>query len=260
MVDLGKVMESPYTALSAAIVFGALALSGRFSVTATQLLLVAAWGVAVVGLRGQPLPICVGTSAIIAGALIMLGYWFRPDAIPAYSGILTPKILFSASDPGTKPKLQIGNSGVFMVGRMHMIMPMILESQLKVELINKKMKVSTLIANQSGKIVVEIVRNEWKVAPPPGTWDRNYTNDALEVKNPEGHVILQVRALADRIQLQGAWPSSSLKGFTTVILRKDPSKNAEAQITWWRPGLPWPEIEPMFEYPSDLHFGELRRE
>ena len=84
MVSIGRFLESPYTALSAAIILGALALSGRFSVNATQFLLVAAWVVSIIGLRGQPLPVSIGMSAIVGGALVLLGYWFQPDVMPAY--------------------------------------------------------------------------------------------------------------------------------------------------------------------------------
>ena len=51
MSSIQHFLESPYTGLSVAIILGALALSGKFTVTATQTLLVAAWAVALVGLR-----------------------------------------------------------------------------------------------------------------------------------------------------------------------------------------------------------------
>lgn len=94
MQFIAKFIESPYTALAVAIVLGALALSGQFNVTLTQLLLGAAWAVAFVGLRDQPWPIMVGASAMIAGCLLMLGYWFRPETVSIdlskNEGILVP--------------------------------------------------------------------------------------------------------------------------------------------------------------------------
>jgi hypothetical protein len=58
----------------------------------------------------------IGAGAIIGGALILLGYLFRPDAIPGYSGVLSPKatLLFSAKNAEAPivPKLQFGTSGV----------------------------------------------------------------------------------------------------------------------------------------------------
>lgn len=31
--------------------------------------------------------------------------------------------------------------------------------------------------DREGHLIAELVRKEWKVAPPPRTWDRNYTDD-----------------------------------------------------------------------------------
>jgi hypothetical protein len=84
-----------------------------------------------------------------------------------------------------------------------MLYPILQNSQFKVELINGKAKISTRITDESGNLIAEIIRNEWKVAPTRA-WDRNYSGDALEVKDSRGYVVLQVRVLADRIQIQGA--------------------------------------------------------
>ncbi len=59
-----------------------------------------------------------------------------------------------------------------------------------------------LIRDADGSAVAEIIDNEWHVNPGRG-FDRNYSDDALEVRDGTGDVILQVRALPDRIQLQG---------------------------------------------------------
>src|ERR1700731_4139917 len=60
--------------LSSAFVLGAIALSGRFSVNATKLLLVVAWAISAIGLHNQPLPIAIGTSAAIGVGLALLAY------------------------------------------------------------------------------------------------------------------------------------------------------------------------------------------
>jgi hypothetical protein len=85
------------------------------------------------------------------------------------------------------------------------VSPALTESQFKVESIGGKVKVSTRIANDTGSLLIEIIRNEWLVAPPPQTWDRNYSDDALEVRDGSGRIVLQVRSLLDRIQIQGMW-------------------------------------------------------
>ena len=230
LAEIGKFVESPYTALVAALILGGIALSGKFSVTATQILLGVALVVAIVGLREQPLPVLVGCAAVIAGGLILLAYWFRPDAIPSYAGILKPKatLLFSVDQGGTIAKIQIGQSGVFIVGpnsdvRAYLF-PALQKSEFKVELIDGKMKVSTRVVDGSGNLIAEITRNEWKVSPIQA-FDRNYSDDALEVKDSRGLVILQVRALSDRIQVQGAWwiDMGPPNGIRRLWVRGDPS-------------------------------------
>jgi hypothetical protein len=54
-VEIDKLLESPYTALIIAVIFGALALSGKFSVTFTHVCLAMAWAVIAYAVRNQPL-------------------------------------------------------------------------------------------------------------------------------------------------------------------------------------------------------------
>ena len=123
-------------------------------------------------------------------------------------------------------------------------------------------KVSTRIVDDIGNLLVEINRNEWKVAPPPQTWDRNYSDDALEVRDGAGRIVLQVRALSDRIQLQGMWwvdlgPPNGVRRMT-IWQGTDPKKGAQIVFTPKGGGEPPPHIPPMFVYPSELHLGEFR--
>jgi hypothetical protein len=168
---LRALLESPYTALSVAIIFGALALSGKFSVSASQFFFVLAWGVAIIGLRGQPLALFVGLSAIIGGVLVILAYFFRPDVVPSYAGILMPKggTIFSFNGPALISKIEVGTTGTtFTLSKPGeigtLLMPFLSESQFKVETVKGKSRISAGITDQSGNIIVELIRNEWKVA------------------------------------------------------------------------------------------------
>jgi hypothetical protein len=264
MLEFQKFLESPYTALSAALILGGLALSGKFNVTATQCLLITAWAVSIVGLRGQPLPVMVGISAAIAGGLILLAYWFRPDVVPLYAGILTPKstLLFSARNGGTIPKIEIGRSGVILAGDGGtlgaQLFPALRASDFKVESVGGKIKVSTRIVDGSGNLIAEIIRNEWKVSPTQA-WDRNYSDDALEVKDSRGLVILQVRALPDRIQVQGGWwiNMGPPNGTRRLWVWKDPTKDGAQFVINPKDDANPIVIPPIFEYPGDQHLGEL---
>ena len=191
-------------------------------------------------------------------------------ATPQNVGVLTPKVelLFSPKDSGSGliPKLQIGQSGVFIVGPSgpfgKLLIPALTESQFKVESIGGKVKVSTWIADDTGNLLAEISRNEWQVAPAPQTWDRNYSDDALEVRDSSGRIVLQVRALPDRIQIQGMWwvnlgPPNGVRRMT-IWQGTDPEKGVQIVFTPASSPDPLPEIAPMFVYPSELHLGELR--
>ncbi|WP_315716481.1 MULTISPECIES: hypothetical protein [unclassified Bradyrhizobium] len=277
MQNIEKILESPYTALSAAVILGALALSGKFSVTATQCLLAVAWAVVLFGLRGQPLPVQAGCALVTGGVLILLAFFFRPDAVPSYAGVLVPKseLLFSATNGGKTPLIQIGTSGVVLAPKGFgqgtydemekdpngaFLLPALKASQFTVESVGGKIKVSTQIGDADGNVIAEIVRNEWKVSPGRA-WDRNYSDDALEVKDSRGLVVLQVRALPDRIQIQGAWwVDMGFNGWAQLFIFSDPPPERGAKLVFALKngkGEP-PSIPPIFEYPSDLHLGEMK--
>ena len=129
---------------------------------------------------------------------------------PQNVGVLTPnaELLFSPtrSGSGSVPKLQIGQSGVSFVrpsGPFGKPGPYGISIQGRVDWRQGKSIHSD--ANDTGSLLIEIIRNEWLVAPPPQTWDRNYSDDALEVRDGSGRIVLQVRSLLDRIQIQGMW-------------------------------------------------------
>jgi hypothetical protein len=264
--DLGSMLESPYTALVVSAVFAAAALSGKISLAAARLLLVAAWAIAIFGFHNEPLPILTGVAGALAVALLLFAYWLRPETVPLYSGILKPKtvLLFSARDGGVIPKIQIGQSGVFLVGPGGeigaLLFPALRESDFKVESVDGKIKISTRVVGGDRKLIAEIIRNEWKVSPTEA-WDRNYSDDALEVKDSRGLVILQVRALPDRIQVQGAWwtDMGPPNGVRRLWIWHDPNKSG-AQLVFAPREDPSPIIiRPMFRYPGDRHLGELNQ-
>jgi hypothetical protein len=119
---------------------------------------------------------------------------------------------------------------------------------------NGHLKVSLLIRDQTGTVVARIIENEWQVSHPPGIFDRNYTNDTLEIINNSGEVFLQIRLLADRVQLNGVFYNS--EGYGIEVYPHPETKGK------WRMHILAPEtkrryeLKPLFKYPSELHFGE----
>jgi hypothetical protein len=169
-------------------------------------------------------------------------------------------VLLSGKDHTVARQLEIGDSGSILtfVGPPDMpIVNFFERDHLLVELVDSALKVSTSIRDKDGNLIAEMIRIEWKVAPPPKTWNRNYTTDALEVRDATGNIVLQVRVLPDRIRLHGEWWRDKSTGVRLVSL--GPGQRAE--IAFWRDGirLQEPEIKPMFVYPSDTHMGELQR-
>lgn len=127
---------------------------------------------------------------------------------------------------------------------------------------NGQLLVSAIIRDDTGRAVATLDNNEWTDAGHPQAWDRNYTNDALEVIGPGDSVVLQIRLLPDRIQLQGESWDSSGRGVRITEARDSENGKRYGAIVYLVKGagagpcnarLP---IRPMFQYPSRSHFHE----
>jgi hypothetical protein len=157
-----------------------------------------------------------------AGILALLGgygVWHfgkrieqEKDARAAYSGELKAgsKTRRSAEQvrlsglTGIWPVLEIGDSGAkfaFTGPQGAPLFQLAKDVNLVVVTEDGRTLVSVMIQDNTERVVAELNRNEWKVNAN-NSWDRNYTADSLEVKDPSGDIVLQVRALPDRIQLQ----------------------------------------------------------
>jgi hypothetical protein len=156
------------------------------------------------------------------------------------------------------PQLEFGNSGAILAFAGPEGSPLFKfadDANLTIIREDGRVKVSLGIRDKSGRLVAELVKNEWRVNPQ-NSFDRNYSVDALEVRDPSGDVVLQVKALADRVQLQAKLYDSSGRGigFAKVIGPQGPGGG----IVFSAPGHPLQlTIQPMFKYPSDSHPGQL---
>lgn len=250
MLAIEKFFESPYTALAATIFLagmGLVALNGRY-MTAGYALLAAGWAVAAFGLRSLPPPVLISVMGFIGSTLILIGYFLSPTDLPTNVGVL-----LSSTSRSSDRLLEIGDSGsTINVGMINFG-----SSNVLFEVISGKLKVSTQIRDEKGNLVAELVRNEWKIASPPIAWDRNYTANALEVRNAAGKIVLQAVLLPDRIRLQGEWRDTNGFGYRVVK-----GNNGNGQIIGFEKNPPpdAPEIKPLFVYPSESHLGELKGE
>jgi hypothetical protein len=179
----------------------------------------------------------------------------------AYSGVLEakPETLLSGQ-AHIWPNLELGDSGAVLVYAGPSGSPLFKfgeDTALIVLRENGQVKVSIIIRDQSGKAVAELVKNEWRVNPQ-NSWDRNFTSDALEVKDSSGDIVLQVRALQDRVQLQAKLYDSTGRGVGFgKILGPDGKWGGGIELTGAANPRLRLRISPLFKYPGDRHLGEL---
>ncbi|MBI5376373.1 MAG: hypothetical protein HZA77_13150 [Candidatus Schekmanbacteria bacterium] len=201
---------------------------------------------------------------MIVGAIVQTVVEIRAskeEAKSKYVGIIKPpsKVLFSAQE-NTVRNLELGDSGAILAFSGQQGAPLFkIFGDNALTIISDKgtLKVSTTIRNRKGTIVAELINNEWKVNKN-NTFDRNYSKNAIEVKDDSGDIVLQVKVLEDRIQFQGKFYDGQGNG---VGIGKAPSGQGGIIVRCAPndPGLDL-KIEPMFKYPSDNHIGEFREE
>jgi hypothetical protein len=177
----------------------------------------------------------------------------------AYSGVLevNNETLLDA-DKKIYPQLELGDSGSILKFTEEQGTPLFKiaeDNDIIIETEGENTKVSCKIRDREGRIVAEIIKNEWKVNPEK-SWDRNYSNNALELKDPSGDIILQIKLVEDRIQFQAKLYDASGRriGFGKS---QSPEGGGVLEFT----GQKHPELElkiqPIFKYPSELHLGEF---
>jgi len=140
------------------------------------------------------------------------------------------------------------------------IFPFFQDSGVKIELGNKgEALLTTPIRDRNGNLVAEITRNHWRIYPLYSS-DKNYTDDALEVKDSAGHVVLQVKILpkTKTIQLQGEWWNTQGSGIR--LLRPavvQPGTGSETVYMNRQNQHLEALIKSMFQYPSKEHWREF---
>lgn len=253
MGDIQEVLASPITALVAAMIVSGVALSDRLKRSISLALFVAAGLIAFFGLLSAH----VIWSILVTLAIYALAIWARPEVVPKYFGKITPRRAVLFGETATHPKMEIGDSGAIFqaVALSGKLFNFFNKADLTVEVIRGRVLVSTKVTDCHGDIVAEILRNEWR-APPPKAWDRNYSKDAFEVKDSRGNIVLQVRALSDRVQLQGEWWDDEVYGVRLVSA--GPGKGGLiAQFTPLLRPERTQSIKPLFRYPSETNLGKL---
>lgn len=121
------------------------------------------------------------------------------------TGVLKHDRILVSGSQRIYPKMEFGDSGTILVWTGPQGQPLFKifdNNSLMIVIENNQLKVSTKIRDPNGHVVAELSQNEWKVNKN-NSFDRNYTKNALEVKDSTGDVLLQVRFVEDRVQFQG---------------------------------------------------------
>lgn len=188
-----------------------------------------------------------GTYAIIlslALPIVSFAYYKLDKKITSLSGVISSPYLAEVKylSVGSTRFIIDSPDGVFLRDGEQAILTMNLK--------DGKLLVSTTIRDPKGKIIAELVNNEWQINKQ-NIFDRNYTDNALEVRDQSGKVTLQVVHFGDTIHFAGIFRCSN--GWTNVFC---PLAEGGAVIDIKPPGVePEHSIQPIFEYSSERHFG-----
>jgi hypothetical protein len=128
------------------------------------------------------------------------------------------------------------------------------DAEFRVEFGRRGPVVSTTVRDSGGHIIATINKNHWRVYPP-FCQEKNYTEDALEILDSSLHVVLQVKLLLDRVQVQGEWWDNQGHG---IRISKSPDPK-RGQVAPLGPQIKRNEalIQHMFKYPSKYHWQEF---
>jgi hypothetical protein len=202
------------------------------------------------------------------GVFLFLGTLIRPE--PSLTGTVAPPLASRIKSWWAKPQdpipaIELGQTGVVFNwetknGAMNLTLPMFDGiSSLKFELVDGQTVVTTNVFDDTGALIATVERNQWKVAEQPASWDRNYSDSALEIKDRHGRVIFQLVATGDHVQIQGEWRTDAKHH----VVRKD-GKPIEgfriangAMMTNPRDDQKHERIKPIFKYPGDENLGDL---
>jgi hypothetical protein len=172
-------------------------------------------------------------------------------------GILRPAETIIIGREKVPPFIRVGRSNFFLFtdgSSESNIQTFFKDNDLRITEYQGSLKISTDIRNKDGKVIAKVENNEWKIKPEK-SFDFNYTNDALEIKDDNDRVIFQVRINKNIIELQGIFNSASGKS----LLLTESGQIGVSKTPFDSSELINP-IVPIFKYPRKLHFGELVEE
>lgn len=185
--------------------------------------------------------------AVLSVALTGLGlrWYLRDKQVNTTSGAI------SAATQETPMSISVGSAEFVVLSHDGVLFRDAEGPLLSVKLLDGRLLVTTRIRDASGALLAEMKDNEWKHLPQPSIFDRNYTADALEIRDRSGKVALQVANLGSTVEVAAVFHCAS--GWTASV---GPIGGSGSAIELSPPGRELQsEIPAICDYPSDLHFG-----
>jgi hypothetical protein len=193
-------------------------------------------------LRNEWLNLIAVTSLIIAAPGI---YWhFKDKQGNATSGVI------SSSSESQVLSISVGSAQFRMLSKDGVVFAEGDDSLLSIHLRNGKLLVSTQVQDANGNLIAEMKDNEWKHEPQPAIFDRNYTEDALEIRDRTGKVVLQVADLGNTVDVAAVFHCKN--GWTYLVGPLAGGSGIELRPLGQTLTN---EIPNICDYPSELHFG-----
>lgn len=161
------------------------------------------------------------------------------------------------------PIFEIGDSGTWFVfvpgSRDFPYFQFLYDSGLRIESAKNGPELTTPVRDRFGHIIAQITKNHWSVSPDKSvSWDHNYTSNAFEVKDGRGHVVIQIKVLPDKVQIQGEWREF---GRGLRMIKSWDKEHPGAMFNFWANSQQEQQAEspipPMFKYPSREHWAEF---
>ncbi|GLH75071.1 hypothetical protein GETHLI_35740 [Geothrix limicola] len=200
-------------------------------------------------------------AAISTGLYTYFGHIIaiKKEQTEARSGTIE-SITSKKSDSIIYPQLEIGNSGSFISNGVPDGVLFRWKSDnsplIKIIIVNNNILLSTTVRAKNGDIIAEIIDNEWKTSPILA-YDRNYSNNAFEVKDSKGDIVFQVKIKDKRAQILGKFYSKT--GFGWLFYQLPASEGGGGSLIPIPPEAPEPKLQitPMFQYPSNKYLSVL---
>jgi hypothetical protein len=247
-------------AVSAIIALVAASGIPRWSVVMLVVLggLCASKAVSDLGWLKAPVPIGTPVRAIVIlfliwGGLSALGYVEWPT-VSALTGHLKPRGKFPvdtlSSDKPAIP-VHVGPNGATIRWGLGARTDFV-DNRITFDIVDGEIQITTEARDRLGHMVVEIKNNDWRVSGDTSvSWDKNYIDDTLEVKDGHGRVILQVEIFPDHAQLQGEWHDEYNHGMRFI---EGPNGSS---IFGPFTGDLGQQIKPIMKYPSSKYQGQF---